>query len=715
MQGFRTEDIRNVLLLGHTGAGKTSLAEAMLFDAGVTTRLGKVDDGNTVADFEPEEIKRRSSISTSLLPFEWKKTKINVIDAPGYFDFVGEVKSALRVADGAVIVVCAASGVEVGTELVWEYADEIGLPRIIFVNKIDRENADFAKVVEQLEEKFGRRCVPVQLPIGSQDNFQGVFDLIAMQASGPVVSQQSAVLGREGDSSLLPAKPAPADGPGAGTPASRLTIPQDRIDTFREKLVEGIAETDDDLATKYLEGEEITEEDIRRALRTAIRENKIAPILVGTALRDKNIPELLDAICNYLPSPKDRGAIAVHRAEADEMLEPDENAPLSALVFKTSADPYVGKMSYLRVFSGAISSDSSVWNAGQGKVERIGQLYTMRGKTQEPTPQIIAGDIGVVTKLVDTGTGATLSRQDHPLLFDPIQFAAPTLSVAVHPKTKADFDKLGMVLSKLREEDPSLSIRRDADTAETILSGYGEAQLEVIADKMKRKFSLAADLTIPRIPYKETVTAAVKTEYKHKKQTGGHGQYGHVMIQIEPLPRGTGCEFVEKIVGGAIPKNYIPAVGKGITEGLQEGVLAGCPIVDLKVTLYDGTYHPVDSSEIAFKIAASHALKKGVSQAQPVLLEPIMSVKIIVPDAFTGDVMGGLNSKRARITGMNPQNGINIIEAQAPLAEILRYSIDLRSMTQGRGSYTIQFSHYEEVPAHLAQKIIAEVTKEKGQ
>ncbi|MCL0058313.1 elongation factor G [Dehalococcoidia bacterium] len=676
MQGFRTEDIRNVLLLSHTGAGKTSLAEAMLYDAGVTTRLGKVDDGNTVADFEPEEIKRRSSISTSLLPFEWKKTKINVIDVPGYFDFVGEVKSALRVADGAVIVVCAASGVEVGTEIVWEYADEIGLPRIIFVNKIDRENADFSKVVEQIEERFGRRCVPVQFPIGSQDNFQGVFDLISMQPSG-------------------------------------YAIPQDWIDAFREKLVEGVAETDDDLATKYLEGEEITEEDIRSALRTGIRENKIAPILMGTALRDRNIPELLDAICNYLPSPKDRGEIAVHRGETEEMLEPDDSAPLSALVFKTSADPYVGKMSYLRVFSGAISSDSSVWNAGQGKAERIGQLYTMRGKTQEPTPQIVAGDIGVVTKLADTGTGDTLSRQDHPVSFDPIEFPPPSFSVAVYPKTKADFDKLGMVLSKLNEEDPSLSLRRDADTGETILSGHGEAQLEVVADKMKRKFSLAADFTVPRIPYKETVTVPVEAEYKHKKQTGGHGQYGHVLIRIEPLPRGGGYEFEEKIVGGAIPKNYIPAVGKGITEGLQEGVLAGCPIVDLKVILYDGTYHPVDSSDIAFKIAGSHALRKGVSQAQPVLLEPIMSVTITVPDAFTGDVMGGLNGKRARIMGMNPEGGVNIIEAQAPLAEMLRYSIDLRSMTQGRGSYTIRFSHYEEVPAHLAQKIIAEAAKEK--
>ena len=680
MQDFRTENIRNVLLLSHTGAGKTSLAEAMLFNAKVITRLGKVDEGNTVADFEPEEIKRRSSISTALAPLEWKKTKINVIDVPGYFDFVGEVKSAIRVADGAVIVVCAASGVEVGTEIVWEYADEIKLPRIVFVNKIDRENADFSKVVEQLEEKFGRKCMPIQLPIGVQDSFRGVFDLIAMKPSGD----------------------AKAD-----------AIPQDQIDTFREKLVEGIAEADDDLATKYLEGEEITEEEVRRTLHTGMRENKIVPILVGTALRDKNIPELLDAIYEYLPSPKERGKITVHSGEADEALEPDESASLSALVFKTSADPYVGKMNYLRVYSGVINSDSSIWNSSKGKAERIGQPYTMRGKTQEPVSRIVAGDIGVVAKLADTGTGDTFSSQGHPVSFAPIGFRGPNLSVAVHPKTKADFDKLGMVLSKLNEEDPSLSIRKDPDTGETILSGYGEAQLEVIADKMKRKFGLDADLTVPKIPYKETVTVPVKAEYKHKKQTGGHGQYGHVLIQIEPLPKGSGYEFAEKIVGGAIPKNYIPAVRKGIIEALAEGVLANYPIVDLKVTLYDGTYHPVDSSDIAFKIAGSHALRKGVPQAQPVLLEPIMNVKITVPEAFTGDVMGDLNGKRAHISGMNPQDGINVIEAQAPLSEMLRYSIGLRSMTQGRGNYTVEFSHYEEVPAHIAQKIIDEAAKDK--
>ncbi|MFA4836338.1 MAG: elongation factor G, partial [Dehalococcoidia bacterium] len=400
-------------------------------------------------------------------------------------------------------------------------------------------------------------------------------------------------------------------------------------------------------------------------------------------------------------------------AKAEESLEPADNAPLAALVFKTSTDPYVGRMNYLRVFSGVINSDSSVWNARKGKAERVGQLYTMRGKTQEPTSRIAAGDIGVVAKMAETSTGDTLANQDHPVSLAPIVYPVPNLSVAVYPKTKADFDKLGTVLSKLSEEDPTLTLRRDADTGELVLTGYGEAQLEVIADKMKRKFNLQTELTTPKIPYKETITTSVKSEYKHKKQTGGHGQYGHVFIEIEPMPKGSGYEFAEKVVGGSIPKNYIPAVQKGVSESLSQGVLTGCPIVDLKVTLYDGSVHAVDSSDMAFRIAGSCALKKGLAQANPVLLEPMVNVKITVPDSYTGDVMGDLNGKRARISGMNSQNGINVIEAQAPFAETQRYSIDLRSMTQGRGSYTIEFSHYEEVPAHVAQRVIDGLAKEK--
>lgn len=678
MQEYRAEDIRNVILLSHTGAGKTSLAEAMLFDAKAITRLGKVDDGNTVTDFEPEEAKRRSSTSTALAPLEWNKTKINVIDVPGYFDFVGEVKSALRVADAGLVVICAASGVEVGTELVWDYADAVELPRMIFVNKIDRENANFAQVMAQIEEKFGRKCVPVQVPIGAESNFQGVFDLIAQQAAGD---------------------------------AKTDLLSQDEIDSFREKLVEGVAEVDDDLATKYLEGEELTQEEIRSALRSGTREGKIVPVLVGSALQDKCIPQLMDAICELLPSPKDWGPAKTE--DGKESLEPNEDGPLAAFVFKTTTDPYVGKINYLRVFSGTLKADTPIWNANKGKSERIGQLSMMRGKTPDPVARVVAGDIGAVTKLAETGTGDTLCTQDHPVQLPPIDFPVPNLSLAVHPKTKADVDKLGTSLNKLLEEDPSLAMRRDPDTAELIISGYGETQMEILIGKMKRKFGLDAELSVPKIPYKETVTTPAKAEYKHKKQTGGHGQYGHVLIDIEPLPRGSGYQFTESIVGGAIPKNYIPAVEKGISEALQGGVLAGYPVVDLKVNLYDGTFHSVDSSDMAFKIAGLHALKKAVSQANPTLQEPIMNVRISVPDAFTGDVMGDLNSRRARISGMNPEGGVSVIEAQVPLSEMQRYSIDLRSMTQGRGSYTIEFSHYEDVPQHIAQAIIDAAAKEK--
>ncbi|MDY6912150.1 MAG: elongation factor G, partial [Chloroflexota bacterium] len=617
MEEFRAEDIRNVLLLSHTGAGKTSLAESMLFNAKLTTRLGKVDDGNTVCDFEPEEIKRRSSTSTALAPMAWGKSKINVIDAPGYFDFVGEVKASLRVTDGVLIVVCAASGVEVGTELAWSYAEDMGLPRMIFVNKIDRENADFTKIVSELEEKLGRRCVPIQLAVGSQDSFQGVFDLVSMKPLGD----------------------AEAD-----------AISQDELDTFREKMVEGVADVDDDLATKYLEGEELTEAEIRSALRAGTRDGKIVPVLVGTALRDKGIAELMDAICEYMPSPKDRGEIQVHNGDTLENLAPDDNAHLSAFVFKTSTDPYVGKMSYLRVFSGVLNSDSSVWNTGKKKAEKIGQLGIMRGKTQEPASRIVAGDIGVVTKLAEVSTGDTLSSQEHPVSFDAIDFPVPNLSFSINPKTKADVDKLGTVLNKVIEEDPSLSLRRDASTGETILSGIGEAQVDVTVGKMNRKFGLDAELMIPKIPFKETITSAAKAEYKHKKQTGGHGQFGHVLIELEPVPKGGGFEFAERIVGGAIPKNYIPAVEKGITEALSSGVLAGYPMVDMKVTLYDGSFHAVDSSDMAFKIAGLQALKKGFAQAQPVLLEPIVNLRITVPETSTGDVMGDLNGRRARIS-----------------------------------------------------------------
>jgi len=685
MQQHTTEQMRNVVLLSHSGAGKTSLAEAMLFNSGAINRLGKVDQGSTTSDYDPDEVKRQTSIYLALLPCEWQGFKVNIIDTPGYADFVAEVKSAVRVADGAVIVVCAASGVEVGTELGWGYADEQEIPRLIFVNKMDRENADFFRVMEEIRANFGNKCVPIEIPIGAQDDFQGVVDLIRMKSySGPQW--------QEGE-----------------IPDSL----KERAGEFREKLVEAVAETDDDLIAKYLEGEELTEEEIVQGLRAGATGGQVVPVLAGSAGRNLGAARLLDAICHYLPSPLDREHLTAVNptTKQEETIDADTTGPLAALVFRTSADPYVGKLTYFRVYSGTIYSDSTVWNSTRERQERIGQLYVLRGKNQEPVPHLIAGDIGAVAKLAETTTGDTVCGRDHPLIMPTIEFPQPTMSFAVHPKTKADLDKLGSSLTRLVEEDPSLQVHRDGDTLETVLSGVGDAQLEVAAEKMLRKFGVNVRMETPKVPYKETVAISTKAEYKHKKQTGGHGQYGHVFLEMEPKPRGEGYEFSNRIVGGVVPKNYIPSVEKGVVEGLQEGVLAGYPVVDIKVTLYDGSYHTVDSSDIAFKIAGSHAVRKGLSEAQPVLLEPVMDMKITVPEGYTGDIISDLNGKRAKVLGMNPQGGLNVIEAKAPLAEVQRYAIDLRAMTQGRGSFQMELSNYEEVPAHVAQRISAEREK----
>jgi len=687
MKQYGLEDIHNVVLLSHCGAGKTSLSEAILFTAGAINRLGKVDDGTTTSDYDPAEVKRKISINLAMLPGEWQGTKINLIDTPGYSDFAGEVKAAIRVSEGAIIVICAASGVEVGSEQVWAYSEEASLPRLILVNKMDRENADFYRTLEQLQSKFGSRCLPLQLPIGAQDDFQGIVDLLAMKSY-------------------------------IGSPAKEAEVPsslKDQADSFREKLVEAIAEIDDRLIEKYLGGEELSRDELSNGLRQAVVTGKIVPILVGSALKNIGITSLLDVMYSYLPLPKEREVvIAGDSAKQVQKIEPSQDAPLAALVFKTSADPYVGKLTYFRVYMGTIESNSQVWNATQGEVERIGQLFTLRGKTQEPVSQVRAGDIGAVAKLNVTSTGDTLSTRDKPMPIAPILFPEPAFSEAVHPKTKADVDKLGVALSRLSEEDPTLRVHRELDTNETILSGLGETHLEVAAEKMLRKFGVGVKLETPKVPYKETITIPAKAEYKHKKQTGGHGQYGHVCLDLEPLPRGSGREFIDKVVGGAIPRNYIPAVEKGVNEAAQEGVLAGYPVVDIKTRIYDGTYHPVDSSDICFKIAGAQALKKGLSEGQPILLEPIMNIKVSVPEDFTGDIIGDLNAKRARVLGMNPEDGRNVIEAQVPQAEILRYAIDLKSITQGRGSFSVDFSHYEEVPPQIAQKITAERQARKG-
>jgi len=686
MEQYGLENIRNLVLLSHNGAGKTSLSEAILFTAGVINRLGKVDDGTTTSDYDPAEVKHNISINLSMLPCPWKGAKINLLDTPGYSDFVAEVKAAIRVSEEAVVMVCAASGVEVGTEQMWTYSEEASLPRLIFVNKMDRENADFYRTVNELQAKFGSRCVPMQLPIGAQSDFQGIVDLLAMKSyTGPEAKED------EIPSSL-----------------------QSQVESFREKLVEAVAEVDDNLLEKYLGGEELSLEELSDGLRQAVVTGKVVPILVGSALKNIGTSSLLDAIYSYLPAPKEQGVVVIGDSGKQEMIEPNQDASLAALVFKTTADPYVGKLTYFRVYNGVIDSNSQVWNAARGEAERIGQLFNLRGKTQEPVSQVRAGDIGGVAKLSITGTGDTLCSQDKPVKIVPISFPEPIFSEAVYPKTKADLDKLGVALSRLTEEETTLRVHRENETGETILSGLGETQLEVAAEKMQRKFGVGVNLETPKVPYRETVTVPTKAEYKHKKQTGGHGQYGHVLLALEPLPSGGGHEFADKVVGGRIPKNYIPAVEKGVNEAIQEGVLARYPVTDLKVTVYDGSFHPVDSSEICFKIAGAGALKKGLAQAQPILLEPIMNITVIVPEDYTGDIIGDLNTKRAQVQGMNPENGVNVIQAQVPLAEVLRYAIDLKSITQGRGSFTIEFSHYQPMPQPSTQKIIAQRQTQKA-
>lgn len=677
--------IRNVVFISHQGAGKTSLAESMLFAAGAIQRLGSVDDGTATSDYDPLEIERHMGINLSLLSFGWNETRLNLIDTPGYADFVGEVRSGIRVTEGAVVVVCAASGVEVGTEQMWADADKAALARLVFVNKMDRDNADFSSAVEGIRTRLSPRCFPVQLPIGAQNEFQGVVDLLTMKA----------YMGDSMEEAEIP---------------SAL---KEQAETSRDRLVEAAVEIDDELISKYLEGEAIGDEEVHRAIRESTAAGKLVPILVGSAVQGIGVRQLLNGICDFLPSPGGRGAFVAKNAASgnEEEIKPVPDAPLSCLVFKTSADPYVGKLSYFRVYSGVIASNSQVWNANKSSMERVGQLFTLLGKNQQLLPQVAAGDIGVVARLSVTATGDTFCTREHPVVLEGIDFPHANFSLAIQPQTKTDLDKLSTALPRICEEDPSLQTRREPDTAEFIISGIGDSHLEIVKEKMRRKFGVAVRLDVPKIPYKETITVQTKAEYKHRKQSGGHGQYGHVLLELEPLPRTGGFQFAEKIFGGAIPQNYVPSVEKGVNEARHEGVLAGYPVVDVKVTLYDGSFHSVDSSDIAFKIAAAQALKKGLSQGQPVLLEPIMKLKISVPEAYTGDIMSDLNTKRGRVLGMNPSGTTNVIDAQAPHSELVRYATDLRSMTQGRGDFIMEFDHYEEVPPHLSQRVIEDAKR----
>lgn len=670
MADFTARQLRNVVLLSHSGAGKTMISEAMLLAAGAISRMGKTDEGTTTSDYEPEEARRRTSVQVSLLPCVWKKHKLNLLDTPGYADYRGEVLSALRVADSAVMVVSAPAGVEVGTEQSWQMAAERKLPRVVFVNKMDRENANYKRVMASLQNSLGRSCVAVQVPIGAEASFKGVVDLM-------------------------------------GTPGNVPAEATQEVKAARERLIEAIAETDDKLVNKFLDGQALTPEELSNGLKQGVASGALTPVLFGSALAGVGADKLMDAIVDLLPSPADVPAAEATNSNAKVTLPCKDDGPLAALVFKTTADPFVGKLSYFRVYSGSFKSDSHVWNASRNEDERVGQVFLVRGKTQEPMARVGAGDIAAVAKLQAVLTGDTLGQKDRPVKLPSVQFPEPVYQMAVAPKSKADLDKMTSALSRIVEEDPGLRVARDPDTTEILLGGLGDTHLAVAVEKMKRKFGVDLALSVPKVPYKETIRSTARVEYKHKKQTGGHGQYGHVWLELEPRPRGAGFEFAEKVVGGAVPKEYIPSVEKGVVKAMAEGAVAGFPIVDVKATLVDGSSHDVDSSGMAFEIAASHALSKGVKMANPTLLEPVMMVKIIVPDTSAGDVIGDLNGKRGHIHGMTPQgNGNTLVEAEVPMAEMLRYATELRSLTGGRGSFTARVAHMDPVPDHLVQRIV---------
>jgi elongation factor G len=689
MKSYRSKELRSISLLAHASAGKTSLAEAMLFVTGAINRLGRVEDGTTIADFDEEELERKISLSTALVPCEWNGHKLNVLDTPGYADFIGEVRQAVRVSDSVVIVVDSVAGVEVGTEVVWAMAEQAGLPRLVVINKMNRDNANFDQALKSLEAKFDAAFVPFQLPLGSQSSFRGVVDLIDMKAY-------------------------------EGQKASETAVPaelQGQVDDYRTRLIEAAAEADDELIEKYLEEEELTDEEIKTGLRAAVQAGSIVPVFCTDATASLGIQPLMDAMIAYLPSPLDAGPVTAKNpaTSQEESLKPDGVEPLTALVFKTTADPYVGKLSYFRVYSGDLSSDSRVHNERSNEEERIGQILVMRGKEQLPVDRLASGDIAAVAKLSHTLTGDTLCDQGHPLQLPGIEFPNPLHAVAVAPKTQADSAKLNTVLTRIVEEDPSMRWYNEYTTRQTILSGMGDAHIDIAVRRMARKFSTEVLTSEPKVPYKETVTQINSARYRHKKQTGGAGQFAEVEMRIEPLPRDSGFEYDWEVFGGAISRSFQPSIEKGIKSVIQHGVIAGYPVVDVKVAVVDGKEHPVDSKDIAFQIAGREAFKQAVLEGNPVLLEPIYNIRVVVPEQFMGDVLGDLNTRRAQVQGMDQERGNSIVTAQVPMAEIQRYSIDLRSLTQGRGYYSIALSHYQNVPSHIAQQIIENAKKEKSQ
>jgi elongation factor G len=687
-----TEHLRNVALVGHGGSGKTSLAEAILFRAGVLSRLGRVEDGNTAMDFEPEELKRRSSISSAFHQYHWAKQGINIIDTPGDQNFFADTRNCLQAADGALLVIDAVDGVKVQTEQAWDLTAEFHLPCMIFINKLDRERADFDRVYESVAELFSPKPILLQLPIGSESQFNGGVDLVQMKAF---------TYDTDGKRREIPI---PDD----------LAAPAENA---RETLIESVAEADDALLERYLEGEMPSEDQIRAAMRQGFLERALVPVFCGSVLKNVGIDLLMDMISEYFPSPADRGPWKGIDPETGETVEqmPDAEAPFSGLVFKTVSDPYYGRLSIFRVISGTLGGDGTFFNVNKGIKERYTQLLQLAGREQKPITQAVPGAIVAVAKLKETGTGDTLCSESRKIRFPAVEPPTPLISFALKPKSTGDEDKVFISLTRLTEEDVGLVLTRNPETKEILLSGAGQVHIETTVEKLKRKFGVEVLLDLPKIPYRETVKKKVRIQGRHKKQTGGHGQFGDCWIHLEPLPRGGGFEFVDAIVGGVIPRQYIPAVEKGIVESSQRGVLAGFPCIDFKVTLDDGSYHAVDSSEMAFKIAGSLAFRKAAEQAQPVLLEPIMEVTVIAPDEYMGDIMGNLNSRRGRVLGMDSKGKKQVIRAHVPMAEFLTYAPDLNSMTGGRGTYTMKFSHYDEVPAQLAQKIIEQTKKDAEQ
>jgi elongation factor G len=676
MKEYAPAQLRNVGLFSHGGAGKTTLTEALLYRAGAITRQGTVEDGNTTTDFDPDELRRQMSVSLGVAPLEWHNARVNLIDAPGYADFYGEVVQAARVADSALILVDGVAGPQVGTDAVWRRTSH--LPRLLVINKLDRENADYRTVLDSLRERYGKSVVPLAFPIGRADTLEGAVDLLAGKAY---------VSGAQG--------PQPIPDAERGT-----------ADQLREMLVESACELNDDLINKYLEGEEITTDELAAAIKVGIAEKRLFPVLATSAVRGIGTEPLLNALVQLLPSPTEL-RVALEDGTA---AEPGEK--LAALVFKTVADPNIGRLSYVRVYSGTLTADSHVWNAQKGRDERVGQVFHVRGKTQEPASTLVTGDIGVIPKLADTATGETLTTKDAGITLAWVEYPSAAYFASLHPKTRNDVDKLSVGMSRLLEEDPSLRMTREPSTGETILAGLGDSHLEVATQRLARKFGINVTLDVPKVAYRETITSKAAAEGRHVRQSGGHGQYGVVNLEIEPLPRGAGFEFADKIVGGVVPKQFIPAVEKGIRETLEQGVIAGYPVVDVRAALVFGKYHSVDSSEAAFKTAGSLGFKAAFTQANPVLLEPIMRVQVTVPSEFAGDIMGDLNQRRAHISGMTPDGPNTVVEASVPQSEMLRYATDLRSMTQGRGSYAMELSHYDPVPSHLQQKIIEEHKKE---